>query len=340
VKKAAHGLVAIACLIILPTITHSQVTGALPPIGAPFADGLFPGAGNEPTAFGNPVRFYVGWLEATPGACWHFDPQNEVSLTVGEHHWRPAGVWLGLAKSLEILERWGFNADAWFLIPVNYRAREADIIARSFLISDPDTEEDILVRTIDPITRHWDTYTDWWYVSGELAWKYSSLFSVLGGFRYEYFSTRFRNPSDVQGFVLSSQDTADITVNSYIPYIGFQHKYEGPTTMLSVRAIGFPFAPADLEHVETGEAGLGYRTESKRGRFTSSCFAELAAEYAVRAFGDSQVGAFVRWNLLEGRGLIPVEIPRIRFSQENLFSFHRNTVSFGGSFTLSFISPF
>ncbi|MEW6113727.1 MAG: hypothetical protein AB1664_16460, partial [Thermodesulfobacteriota bacterium] len=310
-KRVALGLAAIACLIILPTITSSQVTGALPSFGASFAGGLFPGVGNGPTAFGNPVRFYVGWLESSPGSCWHFDPQNDVSLTIGEHHWRPAGVWIGVAKSLEIGERWGFNVDAWFLIPVNYRAKEADISVRSFLIFDPETEDDILVRVINPITRHWDTCTDWWYVSGELAWKYSSLFSVLGGFRYEHFSTRFRNPSDVLGLVLSSQDTADVTVNSYKPYIGFQHKYESSTTMLSVRAIGFPFVPADLEHLQTGEPGLGYRTESKRGRFTSSYFAELAAEYAIRVFGDSQVGAFVRWNLIEGRGLIPVEIPRI-----------------------------
>ena len=337
--KAAFGLIAIACLFILPGTADSQVIGALPRIGSPFTGSLFPGAGNGPVSSSSPLRFYVGWLEATPGATWHFDPQNDVSLTVGEHHWRPAGVWIGVVKPLEIGERWGFSADAWFLIPVNYRAREADVSVRSFLISDPDTESDILIRTIDPITRRWDVYTDWWYVDGELVWKYSGLFSVLGGFRYEHFSTRFRNPSDVPGLVLSSQDTADITVNSYMPYIGVQHKYDSPTTMLSVRAIGFPFVPADLEHLETGEAGLGYRTESKRGRFTSSYFAELAAEYAVRVFGDSQVGAFVRWNLLEGRGLIPVEIPRIGFSQENLFSFHRNTLSFGGSFTLNFISP-
>jgi len=339
VRKAAIFLIAIGSLFIPPTTADAQVFGELPRTGAPFIRGLFLGAGDALAASSSPLRFYVGWLEATPGACWRFEPQQTEALTVGEHKWRPAGVWLGLAKSLDIRERWGFNAHAWFLIPVNGRAEEADVIVRSFLIFNPSQEEDVLVRNVQPITKFWDIYTDWWYVDGEIAWKGSGLFGVLAGFRYEHFSTRFKNPSDVRGFVLSSQDTADITIISYKPYIGIQHKYDSPTTMLSVRAIGFPYVPADLEHVETGEAGLGYRTESKRGRFTGSYFVELAAEYATRAFGDSQVGAFVRWNLLEGRGLIPVEIPRIGFSEENLFSFHRNTLSFGGNFTLSFISP-
>ena len=106
-----------------------------------------------------------------------------------------------------------------------------------------------------PGGRTWNTRPEWWYLDAAATCAFCTPFKVMAGFRYEHFSVRFDNPSDNFGIVSTTGDEADLTINSYLPFVGLQTTVGGPASNVYVRFIGFPWAPGDVTHSETGISG-------------------------------------------------------------------------------------
>ena len=157
-------------------------------------------------------------------------------------------------------------------------------------------------------------------------------FKVMAGFRYEHFSVRFDNPSDNFGIVSTTGDEADLTINSYLPFVGLQTTAGGPASNVCVRFIGFPWAPGDVTHSETGISGLGSRIDSK-GNWNRSYFWEIFAEYNRNVAANMGFGAFFRWNVLHGQTELSATPPS-GLAVSSDASFDRNTMTFGGSFSI------
>ncbi|MBM4327402.1 MAG: hypothetical protein FJ118_09595 [Deltaproteobacteria bacterium] len=324
-----------AILCAWAPVATPQYYGPLLPANAP-AIGLggFSGGFAE-SLTAEPIRFYVGWMEPVRNAYSAFDQEASGTGTAGSHDWPVAGLWLGAAKSISLGERCALGLDGWLLIPANREAIERDefnrVIAGGGRIR-------ALTVTTTPVVRTWETYTDWWYADAEVGCRLSGGFMVFGGFRYEHFSTRFKNPGIPAGTPGSSDDNADITVNGYLPYIGVQLQQGGSTSLVSIRALGFPYVPADVQHLETGETGTGLRTEAT-GAFSGGYFVELLGEYRARVFGGPDLGAFVKYNVFHGRGNLNLDVTDFPSSSSG-FAFHRESITFGGTFSLDFALPF
>jgi hypothetical protein len=287
-------------------------------------------------AFDPPV-FYVGWMESYSTSI-GFEATNG-----GGQRWPLSGLWLGLAERINLNENCGVDLDGWVLIPSNRKGGESETLSSSHsIITHPTRITTVVVQVTNSfeVNRTWETSPEWWYLDAAATYGRSDAFKVIAGFRYEHFSTNFKNPSSLFGLTTTPDDTADLTLNSYLPFVGLQSTIGGPGSKVSLRLIGFPIAPASVTFSETGLFGVSSRVQAT-GNWSNSYFVELFAEGSRMFSPDMGVGAFFRWNYLYGKGSLATEIlPVVGSIDDPQASFNRNTFTFGGSFTLNLGSPF
>jgi hypothetical protein len=286
--------------------------------------------------FFEPPAFYIGWMESTRRASWSFDSADPGSFFGGQHKWNVAGLWLGLEQKINLTCDLGVDLDGWLLIPSNRPGDEGEGALRSVVIGVGTNAVTVQLPGLG--SRTWNTRTDWWYLDAEANYAFCTPLKGLAGFRYEHFSTRWDNPS-TDSLPSTPDDTADITINSYLPYVGLRTSVGGPGGNVSVKFIGFPWAPGDVSHFETGEAGNSTRVQST-GNWDRSYFWELFAEYNRNFSSSMGLGAFFRWNVFHGHGNLSTDVLPALGSVSRGAAFDRNTVTFGGSVSLNFGSPF
>jgi hypothetical protein len=331
------GLILLAALLIV---------ACLPPSGqAQNLFNLWPGSmpafGGGPAACGpsscpllDPPVFYVGWMESlNRKAGWSFADPNPGSIFGGAHRYPVAGLWLGLEEKVNFNCTCGLDLDGWVLIPTNRQGSEQEPTITTIVSISPPS-----VTTIPGVgNRTWNTRTEWWYLDAAATWACCTPFEVLAGFRYEHYSTRFDNPTDIFGVPSTGDDTADLTVNSYLPFVGLQTRIGSPGSNVMVRWIGFPVAPANLTFSETNAGTLGNRVDST-GNWSYSYFSELFAEYNRNFAAGMGIGAFLRWNLYHGQANLTTN-PLGLTGVSSDASFDRNTITVGGNILLNFGSP-
>jgi hypothetical protein len=336
-KKLLFVAVAFTLLVSAPVVSFSQGFSLLPGnfFGSP---GAYRGDYGSPWL--DPLSFYVGWGTDVVNPRFTFDSGGG-GVSSLSHRWPLRGLWLGVGEKLNVSERCGINVEAWWLIPSTAVGTEESVVGiTQFIVTD--FPAGFFITTPAAVAVNWNTRPDWWYIDGRLACSCAGRnFNVLAGFRYDHFSTRFEFPfSPTTGFAFDPNNQADITVNSYIPYVGFEYSCMGAGSGLCMRLIGFPWVPADVVHSETGEAGAGLRATST-GNFNSGrYFIEFFGEYSRTVFGGAGIGAWFRWQDLSGRGPITTTINPGGLAISDAFVFDRNTVAFGGKATLNFNLPF
>ena len=249
-------------------------------------------------------------------------------------------MWLGAIQKINFTEKCGVAVEGWVLIPSTAQGTETSTFNRSEVTI---VNRVVTVTTIQgPSGEGWTTKPDWGYVDGRVMCKCGSGFDVFAGFRYDHFSTSFQSPVDA--FPLADAEggnTADITVNSYIPYVGVQYSSIGSTSNLILRVLGFPWFSADALHAHTGEAGPGLRSEGRSTFSDRTYFFEVFGEYSYNVFGGGpDIGAFFRWNVLHSTGDINTEIPFVGFNFSDRVVFDRNTFTVGGKTSWNFNLPY
>ena len=330
------GLIVLAALLIVASFTvsgHAQSLFNIWPGGMPAFGGGSGACGPAGPRLFEPLTFYVGWMETLRRAGWSFADPDPGGRFGGKHNFDVSGLWLGLEQKINLTETCGLDLDGWVLIPSNRRGSELEAGVTTVVVGTGPTTTTIAV----PGGRTWNTRPEWWYLDAAATWACCTPFKVMAGFRYEHFSVRFDNPSDNFGIVSTTGDEADLTINSYLPFVGLQTTAGGPASNVSVRFIGFPWAPGDVTHSETGISGIGSRIDSK-GNWNRSYFWEFFAEYNRSVASNMGFGAFFRWNVLHGQTEISATPPS-GLAVSSDASFDRNTMTFGGSFSLNFASP-
>ena len=221
-KRVAVLCVGILVLAFVPTVVSAQ--GWLPGLPA-FGGG--PGAcGPAGPRLFEPLTFYVGWMETVQKAGWSFADPNPGGLFGGKHNFDVSGLWLGLEQKINLTETCGVDLDGWVLIPSNRRGSELEAGVATVVVGGGPTTTTIAV----PGGRTWNTRAEWWYLDAAATCAFCTPFKAIAGFRYEHFSVRFDNPSDNFGIVSTTGDEADLTINSYLPFVGLQTTVGGPAS--------------------------------------------------------------------------------------------------------------
>jgi hypothetical protein len=281
------------------------------------------------TAYG-PLTFYAGWGDDRKGTTFSFDAQQlgTDDLTLISQSYPVKGLWLGLAAQGTVVDNLGFLIDGWVLVPANHASEEVISVAGGLSAS-----------------KTWRARTDWWFVDGALTLLCGPT-EFLAGFRYDRFSTNFKDPADFVGILGLPSDRADLTVNSYIPFVGVQLRQGSPFgSNLTFRIIGFPWFVNDMKYHDSIGAFnviVQDRIQLKRGAVTNY-FIEAFAEYGRTIFRDGNIGLFGRWNLFH-ETTTRVAIDDV-FDGEPLtgkyrFALERQSWTLGASFSLAFNAPF
>lgn len=332
------GLIVLAALLIVASFTvsgHAQgLLGIWP--------GSMPAFGGGPGACGpagprlfDPPTLYVGWMETVRRASWSFADPNPGSVFGGAHRYPLSGLWLGLEQKINLNETCGIDLDGWVLIPSNRQGSEQEPTITTVITS----TSPITVGLAPGVgNRTWNTRTEWWYIDAAATWACCTPFKLLAGFRYDHFSTRFDNPTNAFGVVFNPDDTADLTVNSYLPFVGLQTRIGSPESNVLVRWIGFPVAPANLTFSETNANTLGTRVDSTGNWNNNSYWTEIFAEYNRNFAGGMGIGAFFRWHLYHGTTSLTTN-PLGLTGVSTDASFDRNAITLGGNIQLNFGSP-
>ena len=157
---------------------------------------------------------------------------------------------------------------------------------------------------------------------------------ALAGFRYDYWQTSWKHPVDTALGVHGPNDTAFVTVNSYIPLVGLLSK----RGRLTFGVVGFPFVFGDVEHKEN--YSLGQTFVRITGGFNSGYFFELFGEYGLPMPGftgssEFDLSLFGKYNAMEAKS--DAKIAVTGFADETWdFVFRRQLFVVGAKATLNF----
>lgn len=266
------------------------------------------------------LSLYAGWMEHREGTRFTLDDGNVAAFNLisVQEQYPNRGLWLGIADSVDLGSGLSFIGSGWYLVPSSASSRQhIDLVGF-------------------PAARSWQTDNRWWFADGLFALGRSGSFSALAGLRYDYFTTRFKNPFDSD---FGGPDAhSDVIATTWIPLLGAQYGYAGPSSSLLVRAVGTPVIFGYIKFLDSD--GIGTRLE-ERGRWSRGYFLEFFGEYSKK-LGLGSLGVFARWNLAEGRAAnanVERDVSPPPPSTTYNLSFNRLSWTLGGSLSLDFNLP-
>ncbi len=320
------GLSALVLVVVMATSAGAQGLAAVGPDRGAGTTSIW----NLPAGkmFG-PVMFYAGWGDDRRGTALSFDIQRtDTEDLLALHHSYPVrGLWLGLAAQGKVKNRWGFVGGGWVLVP-----------------SSATSQESLSILGAPPTGKNWSTRTDWWFADGALASDYGRG-RFLAGFRFDRFATNFEDPVAFSGITGLASDRSDVTINSYIPFVGYQLLQQSPqVSRMKISIIGFPWFVADMTYHDTvgGFSALLQDRIELRKVAGGKYFLEVQAEYerAIRSRGF--LGLFARWNAFHAattRISISDVLDGTPLVGEYQFGVNRQSWTVGATFGLAFTTP-
>ncbi len=324
-ETSCFSLVSVVLLALAPALVSAQI---LPDFrasaGLPSLGGMFRGGGcgpYDPLQRGG-LTFDVGYLGTN-----HIVGTSETQalpIVPGvrriQLRYNLDGMWLALWANSRLGDCLGLYARGSWLAPFNHRAEEV-------------YSGGVVVFST---SRTWVTNTRWYNLDVGGTFSCYGGMDIVGGFRFDSFSTNFSDAADAVGFVSLNTDTADSTLKSYIPYVGLMVN-QGPR--LRVGLIGFPYVPGDLTYHETTAGTI--RTETN-GSLRNSYFLEAFAEYARDLMGGS-LGVFGTWSYLATRSNVTAvaKLGGVTLNTQPYgFDLRRQSYILGAKFAINFFSPF
>jgi hypothetical protein len=274
---------------------------------------------------------YVGYLTGPYGAQFRFDP---VLAPLGggifgsiSHGYALSGIFVGGSGRTLLGENIQGTMKASWFFPSNARSRE---------------EYGLGTGTVSK--RTWHTDSQWGTIDASGAYIIGCNAAAIVGLRFDHFMTNFKESYDyiLPPGIVWATDRADVTVASYLPYVGFAVQHTSCHGTLSAGLLGFPRVWGDVAYKET-YATLG-RFEASRG-FQGGHFAEAFAE-AETTKGPVSFGAFARWQALHVESQMTMDLavppaalaplPIVGDSQTFRFRLDRQAWTFGGKVSISF----
>jgi hypothetical protein len=140
--------------------------------------------------------------------------------------------------------------------------------------------------------RTWQTSIQWWTLEAAALRCSWSTFSLIGGLRYDSFSSKFSNPTLLPA-ISTSADEGDLTLSSYIPYVGGEAAWGA----VKVGVIGFPWVFGTIAYKETSGP---LRVEAS-GSYRNAYFVETFAEFGKQV-GVAHLSAFATYTVLHAVG--------------------------------------
>jgi len=280
-------------------------------------------------AVGSAPSVFTGYFFQNKGADFSFTTADTAVNSVVElrQQFDLQGIWLEL------------------MVPVKGNGPLGLVLGWSYLFPiDRTSDETMSLSAGAPRYRTWRADTQWWNLQVALTYDFHPLATGIAGFRYDSFQTNFYNPTVHSGEAGLPNDTANISINGYIPFLGLAVSNIAPRTGLDIEigAIGFPTMLGSVDYIEVVSAGIPISGVTVPGfpasnNFRSGYFFEAFGEVGVPLLYGWQAGAFVKYSTINAKSLIRVgernaNIPTTDYE----FNLDRRTWVIGGRVSLCF----
>ncbi|MEW6113696.1 MAG: hypothetical protein AB1664_16305 [Thermodesulfobacteriota bacterium] len=315
-------LVGILVFVLVPGLVGAQGFPSPVGMGLPSLGQLWAASGRSSVSDPQSnvgLAFNIGYLTTERKVGFDLSAQPLVGPVVSrEHEYTVKGLWLAVSADVPVRNGFGIWARGSWLFPSAGQAYKTLQMAGG---------------TLEPII--WQTDIQWYNV--DLAGTYSpyGALTVIGGFRFDSFATNFHSREFVEPEDLST-DEADMTVSSYIPYVGIMLNQGGG---LKLGLVGFPYVPGDVEYSRV--YGRLVMRQDAKGSLRSSYFVEAFGEYGRQLMGG-YVGVFGIFSYLHANSVLDVtrRLAGVETtSGEYHFSLDRANWIVGGTLGIDFTSP-
>jgi hypothetical protein len=251
-----------------------------------------------PASSGSAPSIFTGYFFQTKGA--------DISFNAPE--W-PTNSVIGLRQQFDLQGIW-----TELMVPVKGCGPAGLVLGWAYLFPlDRTSHETQTFSVAGTATRTWTADPQWWYLQGALTYDVYPMATVIAGFRYDSFQTNFYDPSVRAADPTVPNDTANVTINGYIPFFGVAISNVAPRTGLDIEigAIGFPTVMGSVNYVETVGSGIQIRNTLAPGftgynEFDKGYFLEAFAEFGVPLMYGWQAGAFMKYTTLNASTTVDV----------------------------------
>jgi hypothetical protein len=255
----------------------------------------------------------IGWVEHDRGLSFAIDEYQYQGLSYELRQQAPLrGPWFEMAISACLSERLAVRVAGGALVPTETEGIDS--------VSGPAGALGYGLRSTD---------SAWRFVEAAGGYRVFGPVEVVGGFRWDFFTGKFTFEPETLGWEY------DITINGYIPFLGVQSVDRFFGGDLTVRLVGAPWVPGDMELVYTAPGVHEAGDQS----FQEGRFIEFFAEYRRSLAGYGRMGAFLRWTGVEGRagsgeytGVGAIG----SYSGPARLAFGKRSLTLGGSVSLDF----
>jgi hypothetical protein len=246
------------------------------------------------------------------------------------------GAWLGASQSLYVGQKCGIVGSGGILVPSKTHGTV------------------VLQGTPGAITPSSDIDIDnqWGRVDGAAFCEVFRTencnfgFLILGGFRWDYFEQKVKGDAVNANGASVGNFKDDLTVNSYLPYLGGQFSLSSCNSSANVRFIVSPglWGEMKLDDTNLPQIGSGHL----KAPFQWGNFWELYSVYSMCLFQNVEAGAYFDWTFLElvsearsNTFVTTLETAvaaaqAITVSNQERIHLHRNTWSVGGTLKIDF----
>ncbi len=269
---------------------------------------------------------YTGYFFHDNGAEFSISsPDSPNSLTFLRHKYDLDGIWLETIIPIRGSCPLGMAVGGSFLFPFDERSHETVVSSAG-----------------QAVERTWRADTQWWNLQLLLTYDFYPGIAGIAGFRYDSFQVNFRNPSVEVFGGTAFEDSSNLTINTYIPFLGLAMATTLPRMGLNaeVGVITFPTVLGSVDFVETGQftvLGQAVQGIPVSSGFENGFFLEGFAEATVPLGYGVRSGAFVKYSTVQAESKVNIgerhaNIPNVEYDTD----FTRKTWIVGGFASLDF----
>lgn len=253
-------------------------------------------------------------------------------LEYADHRYPERGLWVGLYETIAVTRPADieFVLQAWCMVPSSVAASTRYRFSGNSLESGVSWRCSATAYSLD--------------ASMLFSWqKERPEFSQIFGVRYDHYSRRLSDPEHVPVGVVpwpaSANDTVELGVNTWAPYIGLQMCYAYSDSVAFFRLIGAPIVFGSVAYDEFWRGGAGQHVGSTFA-ISKGLFAEFFGSVQTHVSDSASVGFFLKMDSVSayGSGDLDVDPPTGQSAPYRL-TYRQLKYLFGVNFALRFRTP-
>lgn len=188
-------------------------------------------------------------------------------------------------------------------------------------------------------TREWGAKPQWYFLNATGEYKLNEGLAILGGLLYDNTDVSINNPDVLLGLGWRADDSANVKLSTYIPYVGISSSLGG----FSAGFVTFPYVFGTVKvsyNEQFNSGGLQAALWETSGSYNGGYFLQTWLEYNTTREG-ANFGVYAAYNLLHATATQSLDInwDATGLSHDYRVNVDRQIWMLGAKFSVAFSLP-